>query len=156
MKKPFSKTITFLVILLGLALLVGGSCTAKKTYLLKKKQKEVLKAYKENVTESIDNNDRDEQLIDLGEDLYRHMKRDTKTLLKLVEDLDALNRGYNTTREELEAGFNAINDLRRQLREKILSARVRAEALTTPKEWQELTGRNRTLMDLIQETPGLL
>jgi hypothetical protein len=142
--------------LFSAVLLVTGGCTAKRTYLLKKKQKDVFKAYREFVTESIDDPERAEQLIDLGEDLYRHMKRDTATLLELVDDLDSLNKGYDTTREELEAGFKAINDLRIQLREKILAARIKAEALTSPEEWQELMSRNRTLMDLIQETPGLL
>ena len=142
--------------LFSAVLMVTFGCTAKKTYLLKKKQKDVLKAYKEYVTESVDDPERAVQLIGLGEDLYRHMKRDTATLLELVGDLDALNRKYNSTREELEASLKAINDHRRQLREKILAARVRAEALTTPEEWQKLMSRNRTLMNLIQETPGLL
>ncbi len=156
MKKTTSQTIAYLFLLFSALLLVAGGCTAKKTSLLKKKQKDVLKAYQEYVTESIDNPERAEKLIALGEDLYLHLKRDTETLLELVKDLNSLNNGYDTTRQELEAGFKALTDHRRHMREKILASRVKAEVLTTAEEWETLTNRNRTLMDLIQETPGLL
>jgi hypothetical protein len=156
MKRPFSKPFTLLVILLGTVLFVTGGCTTNKPFLLKKKQKDVLKVYREYVTESINDPKRAEQLIGLGEDLYLNMKRDTATLLDLVEDIISLNKEYDTTRQELEARFMAISDHQKNMREKILAARVRAEALTTPEEWEDLMKRNRTLMDLIQETPGLL
>jgi hypothetical protein len=156
MKRTTSQTIAYLFMLLSAALLVTGGCTAKKTRLLKKKQQDVIKAYREYLTESINDPERAEKLIALGEDLYLLLKQDTETLLELLNDLSSLNKGYETTRQELEAGFKALTDHRRVMREKILVARVKAEAQTTPEEWEALMKRNRTLMDLIQETPGLL
>ena len=156
MKRQISKPITLLVLLLGSILFAVGGCTAKKTRLLKKKQQDVIKAYREYVTESIDDHERAEKLITLGEDLYLQLKKDTETLLELVSDLNTLNKGYDTSRQELEAGFRTLTDHRRHMREKILASRVKAVAQTTPVEWERLMNRNRTLMDLIQETPGLL
>jgi hypothetical protein len=115
----------------SVVLLVTGGCTAKKTRLLKKKQQDVLKAYREYVAESIDDPERAEKLIALGEDLYLHLKQDTETLLELVNDLNTLNKGYDTTREQLEAGFKALTDHRRHMSEKILASRVKAMELTT-------------------------
>ena len=156
MKRTTFQTVAYRLMLLSMVLLIAGGCTAKETRLLKKKQQDVIKAYREYVAESIDDPERAEKLITLGEDLYLQFKKDTETLLELVSDLNTLNKGYDTSRQELEAGFRTLTDHRRVMREKLLAARVKAEAQTTPEEWETLMNRNRTLMNLIQETPGLL
>ena len=156
MKRTTFQTVAYRLMLLSMVLLIAGGCTAKETRVLKKKQQDVIKAYREYVTESIDDPERAEKLIALGEDLYLQLKKDTETLLELVSDLNTLNKGYDTSRQELEAGFRTLTDHRRVMREKLLAARVKAEAQTTPEEWETLMNRNRTLMNLIQETPGLL
>ena len=144
-----------LVLFLFITLATVG-CASQQSKLLKKKQQDVLASYKLQVSETIDDPERAKQLIALSKDLHREMRTDTKMLQKMFEELDTLNKSYKTRREELETALKVINNHRRKMREKIFAARVNALSLTTPEEWQALMSRRRTLMDLIQETPGLL
>lgn len=156
MRKSKFLSIACLVVLLGIIFIIAGGCASQQSKLLKKKQKDVLKSYKLQVSETIDDPERAKQLIALSKKLYQQMLTDTKRLQKMFDELDTLNKSYKTSREELETALNVINNHRREMREKILAARVSALSLTTPEEWQALMSRRRTLMDLIQETPGLL
>lgn len=142
--------------MIGVVLIISGSCASKKSKLLKKKQEDVLQSYRLHISQAIDEPERAKQLIALGEGLYQQFRIYTETLQKMEERLYLMNYEYETTREELQAGFKAINDHRRNMREKILAARDRALSLTTPEEWQGLMGRRKTLIDLIRETPGIL
>jgi len=155
-RKPTFLLMICLVILLGVVLIIAGSCASKKSKLLKKKQHDVLQSYRLHISKAIDDPQRAEQLILLGEGLYYQFRAYTETLQKMEEKLYIMNGEYETTREELKAGLKAINDHRRNIREKILAARDRALSLTTPEEWQGLMSRSRTLLDLIRETPGIL
>ena len=145
-----------LVIVLGMILIMTGSCVSQKSKLLKRKQQDILESYRLQVSEIIDDPERARQLNELAEDLYRQMLVYTKVLHKMFDELDSLNKTYDTERHELEAAFHAINNHRIRMRENIFTSRVKALSLTTPEEWQELMNRRKTLMDLIQETPGLL
>ncbi len=156
MRRPTFIALTCLIILFGMIFIMVGGCASQHSKLLKKKQQDVLESYRLQISESIDDPDRARQLIKLGEDFYQQIRTDTKVLLEMFHELDSLNKAYKTRSEELEAAFQAINNHRRKMRENILAARVSALSLTTPEEWQELMDRRRTLMDLIQETPGLL
>ena len=104
-----------------------------------------------HVSETIKDPERARQLVALGEDLHKQIWNDTKTLQKLYDDLTTLNKKYDTQRIELELAFQSLNEHRRIMRERLLTARVLALKLTSPEEWQELMTRRRTVMDLIKE-----
>ena len=156
MERPGILSIACMILLLGMIFLMAGGCASQQSKLFKKKQQDVLKSYRCQVSVIIEDPERARHLIALGEEFYQQMRVDTKVLQKMFVNLDTLNKAYNTRREELESAFQAMNNHRRTMRENILVARVRALSLTTPEEWQELMGRRRTLLDLIRETPGLL
>ncbi len=148
----FSQSILALFLLCFLA----GGCASQQSKLLEKKQQDVLDSYRLHISETIDDSKRAEQLVVIGEELYRQIRIDTKALQKMFKEFETLNKAYDTRREDLDASLHAINEHRKKMREKILDSRVKALSLTTPEEWQGLTSRRRTLIDLIQEMPGLL
>ena len=135
---------------------LAEGCASQKSKILKKKQQDVLESYRLQVSETVEEPERAEKLITLGKDLYQQLRQDTKVLQKLFDNLETLNKNYDTEREELQAAYLAINNHRQKMRETILTARINALQLTTTEEWQELMSRRRTLMDFIQESPGFL
>jgi len=155
MRRQYS-TLTCLLALFCLIFVVGGGCASKQTKLLNKKQKEILESFRLHVSETIKDPERARQLIALGEDLHKQIWNGTKILQKLYDDFTSMNKKYDTQRIELEVAFQGLNEHRRRMREKLLTARVHALKLTSPEEWQELMTRRRTVMDLIKETPGFL
>jgi hypothetical protein len=154
-RAPFIKT-GFPVVILAIFSFILGSCASQEARLLKKQQQNVLQSYRQQVINSIDDPERARELIRIGEDLYQQIRNDTEILLKMAEDLKDLNGAYDTTREELETAFHTLNSHRKEMREKILAARNEALPLTTPEEWQALMSRQGTLLDLIQQNPGIL
>ena len=140
LRTPFIKT-GFLVVMLVIFSFILGGCASQQGRLLKKQQQDVLKSYRQQVVNSIDDLERARQLIMVGEDLYLQFRIDTKILLKMTEELKDLNGAYETTREELETAFHALNSHRREMREKIIAVRGEALSLTAPEEWQALMSR---------------
>lgn len=155
LRTPFIKT-GFLVVMLVIFSFILGGCASQQGRLLKKQQQDVLKSYRQQVVNSIDDPERARQLIMVGEDLYLQLRIDTKILLKMTEELKNLNGAYETTRKELKTAFHALNKHRREMREKIIAVRGEALSLTAPEEWQALMSRRGTLLDLIQQNPGIL
>lgn len=155
LRTPFIKT-GFLVVMLVIFSFILGGCASQQGRLLKKQQQDVLKSYRQQVVNSIDDLERARLLIMVGEDLYLQFRIDTKILLKMTEELKNLNGAYETTRKELETAFHALNSHRREMREKIIAVRGEALSLTAPEEWQALMSRRGTLLDLIQQNPGIL
>jgi len=144
------------LLILAMLFSVVGGCVSQQARLLKKKQQDILKSYRQHVAMTIDDPARAEQLIGIGEDLYKKIQADTKVLLQMAEKIKKLNTDYGTTREELENDLSHINSQRAKMRDSIMLARSEALSLTTPVEWQELMNRRGTLLELIQETPGFL
>jgi hypothetical protein len=144
------------VVMLVLFSFILGGCASQQGRHLKKQQQDVLKSYQQQVVNTIDDPERARELIRIGENLYLQIRNDTKILLKMTEELKDLNGAYDTTREELETAFHALNTHRRNMRNKILAARNEALPLTTPEEWQALMSRRGTLLEFIQQNPGIL
>ena len=145
----------FVMVTAMLTFLIGG-CASQETRLLKKNQQSILGSYRKQVNEIVEDPARADKLIDLSEDLYEQLQTDTKALLEKVERLNKLNNAYGTSRQELEIAFHDVVRHRMKIRENLLSTRSKALSLTTEEEWQAIMSRRRTLMDLIQEKPGLL
>jgi len=141
--------------LLILSFILGG-CTSQQARLLEKRHGDVLKSYREQVADTIDDPKRAEQLIAIGEDLHLQIRRETKVILEMAAELKKLNSAYDTPRKELEAALQNLNSQRAKMRDSILLARAEAMSLTTPAEWQKLINRRGTLLELIKETPGFL
>ena len=146
----------WLVILLVATLCAAGACASRQERLLQKKQQDILESYRERVAATIDDPVRAGQLINIAEKLNLEMAADTRVLLEITVEIKKLYAEYGTTRKEMQTALSTLNDQRRKMREAILTARTEALSLTTPAEWKELMKRKGTMLELIQETPGIL
>jgi hypothetical protein len=146
----------WLVILLLVTLCAAGGCASQQDRLLQKKQQDILESYRESMATIVDDPVRAGQLINLAEKLNLEMKADISVLLEITAEIKKLNAEYGTTRKEMQTALLKLNDQRRKMRKAILTARTEALSLTTPAEWQELMRREGTMLELIQETPGIL
>lgn len=133
-----------------------AGCASQQERLLKKKQQNILESYRQQVAITVGDPVRAQQLISIAEELYRDFKAETKILLEITEKIKKLHADYGTTRDEMQTALAHLNNQRSKMRETILNARTEALSLTTPIEWQELMKRRGTLLELIQERPGIL
>ena len=120
------------------------------------RQKEILASYREHVSATVADEGRAAKLEDLGERVISQFRADMAELNALADRFNQLNRDYDSTREEMEEVWAAIQKQRLKIRESLLLARAEAVSLTTPEEWEQLMRREKTLMSLLRENPGVL
>ena len=146
----------------GLAVLLAvaaiwhlSGCTSMRMLMLSKQEKIMFESFRKQVRETVDDPERAEQLIEIGEDLSFQLHDYTNKLSKMATHCKDTNADYDATPEQLESCYRTLDDHRRSLRKIILQSRSQAVALTTAAEWEALSSRKNSMQDLMEQAPGL-
>jgi len=144
-----------MLLLIVSAVCYGVGCASIKRLTFTKQEKLMFESFRKDVNKSVADPVRAEQLIELGEDLALELHDYFEKLAKMTKRCMKANADYDTTPEQMESNFKALDDYRRKMRETVLSAFSQSLALTTPAEWQALSSRKNSIRDLMDKHPGL-
>ena len=122
---------------------------------MEERQREALASYSRRVPAVVEDAERAEALLRLGERVVEELRVETAALEALAARFDALHRDYHATREDLEAALAAVEAQRRRIRALLLSGRGEAVSLTTASEWEAIATRESTVLSLTRQSGDL-
>lgn len=136
-----------LALILHLGMVIGCSTipTAEDRY------RASLDTYSRTIPTIVRDEARAETLQEIGRDLFQDLRESAETLRGLTERIAALNRAYDTTRDELESALAELDRERDRLIDHILDARAAAVAVTTEDEWAAIVSRELSLLSVMQD-----